>query len=359
LLKKNYDVIIVGGGPAGLAATISCAEQGVKDILLLERNFELGGILNQCIHNGFGLQYFKEELTGPEYAERFIKQIKKYKNIQIITNAFVTDLTPDKKITFYIPGEIVKTKGKAVILATGCRERTREMISIPGDRPAGIMTAGMAQKLINIDGLLPGKEVVVIGSGDIGLIMARRFIWSGSKVNAVLEIEEKPAGLQRNIMQCLEDFNIPLLIGHQVSRIRGKNRVESIEVKDIKKKKTFNIKCDTVLLSVGLIQENELLEKAVGINKTKEFFDVSLLKENNKTIVPGIFSCGNCYQIYDLVDKATITSERTGRLAAEYINSPPKSPSLKIPSSKRGTIERPSMQLKAGERERHKPRVSR
>ncbi|MFA5839875.1 MAG: FAD-dependent oxidoreductase [Candidatus Margulisiibacteriota bacterium] len=300
------DLVIVGGGPAGMAAATAASYAGVKDILLIERDQYLGGILNQCIHTGFGLQYFKEDLTGPEFGERFIAKTEAITNIEVSLQSFVVKLTKDKVLSYLKPGKMVEVKAKALIMATGCRERTREMIHIAGTRPAGIFPAGLAQKLINIEGLLPGNEVVIIGSGDIGLIMARRFTLEGAKVKAVIEVQDKSRGLQRNIVQCLEDFDIPLYLKHRVAFIHGKDRVEKVTVENIENLERFDLKCDTVLISVGLIPENELIEMA-GIK------DVTV---NN---IPGLFVCGNAYKVYDLVDSVVRDSEKAGQSAAEYL----------------------------------------
>lgn len=317
------ELVIVGGGPAGMAAAVSAHENGVRDILLLERDQYLGGILNQCVHTGFGLTYFKENLTGPEYAGRFIKKIEAIPDIEVSLKSFVVRLAKDKALTLVRPGVIEEVKPKAVIMATGCRERTREMVHIAGTRPAGIFSAGLAQKLVNIEGVLPGTEVVIVGSGDIGLIMARRFLLEGARVLAVVEIQKSSRGLIRNVVQCVEDFDIPLYFSHKVSRIYGRDRVETVDVvrvdDDLKEVggSKFQIRCDTVLISVGLIPENELIEMAgVAIDK-KTNSPVSA--ELNKTSIPGIFACGNAFNVYDLADSVSRDSIIAGRLAAEYI----------------------------------------
>ena len=296
-----------------MAAAVSAHENGIRDILLIERDQYLGGILNQCIHTGFGLNYFKEILTGPEYAARFINKVKDMPGIEVSLKSIAVKLTKDRIVTFLKPGKIETVKAKAVIMATGCREKTREMVHIPGTRPAGIFSAGLAQKLINIEGLLPGREVIVVGSGDIGLIMARRFVLEGAKVKAIVEIQKETRGLLRNMVQCVEDFDIPVYFNHKISRIYGKDRVEKVSVIRVDDNfnevhgSLFEITCDTILMSVGLIPENELIE-AAGVRI-----------EENRTSALGIFVCGNSFKIYDLADAVTKDSILTGKLAAEYI----------------------------------------
>jgi NADPH-dependent 2,4-dienoyl-CoA reductase/sulfur reductase-like enzyme len=323
-LSFQRELVIVGGGPAGMAAALSAYENGVRDILLLERDQYLGGILNQCVHTGFGLSYFKEMLTGPEYAGRFIRQVGNVPQIEVSLKSFVVRLTAEKKLTCIKPGELQEVKARALIMATGCREKTREMVHIAGTRPAGVFSAGLAQKLINIEGLLPGRAAVIVGSGDIGLIMARRLVLEGSQVKAVIEIRKESRGLARNVVQCVEDFDIPLYFSHKISRISGIDRVEKVLVSRVDDAfreipgSQFEISCDTVLVSVGLIPENELIEMAGVELDGRTNSPVS--REVNTTSIPGLFVCGNAYKVYDLADAVTRDSEMAGKMAAEYLS---------------------------------------
>ena len=319
----NYDLVIIGGGPAGLAAAVSAYDSGVKNLVIIEREKRLGGILNQCIHNGFGLTRFKESLTGPEYAYRFIKEVMARK-ISVFTDTTVLALTNDKQITA-INGEkgVFTINAKAIVLAMGCRERSKGALNIPGTRPAGIYSAGTAQKYVNIMGYMPGKEIVILGSGDIGLIMARRMTLEGAKVKAVCEIMPYSSGLKRNIEQCLNDFDIPLYLSHTITKIEGKDRVTGIEISQVDENRLpipgteKHFDCDTVLFSVGLIPENELT-KGAGISlapDTKGAF----VYENRETDVPGIFACGNVLHVHDLVDFVSEEAELTGKAVYEYL----------------------------------------
>ncbi len=310
-----------------MAAALAARAAGVRDVLLLERDSCLGGILNQCIHPGFGLHYFKQELTGPEYAGRFADLVRQDPGIEVSLNSFVSKLDGSLELSYLRPGALVDVKAGAVILATGCRERTREMITIPGMRPAGVFPAGLAQKMVNIEGWLPGTEAVIAGSGDIGLIMARRLTLEGVKVKAVVEIKPEPSGLARNVAQCLDDFGIPLYLRHRISFIHGADRVSKVTVSRVAENgsdepgSSFDIACDTVLVSVGLIPENELLEMAGGAVDRRNNTPVSA--GVNLTSVPGLFACGNAFKVYDLADSVTADSALAGRLAAEYLGASP------------------------------------
>ncbi len=323
------DLAIIGGGPAGMSAAIAAYESGVRNIVIFEREENLGGILKQCIHNGFGLHKFGEELAGPEYAWRYMKKVFEL-GIEIKLNTTVLDISEDKSITATNSKDgLFTVKAKAIILAMGCRERPRGALNIPGSRPAGIYSAGTAQKYVNIKGYMPGKEVVILGSGDIGLIMARRMTLEGAKVHAVCEIMPYSGGLARNIEQCLNDFNIPLLLSHTITKIHGNDRLNGVTIakvdenrKEIPGTERF-IKCDTLLLSVGLIPENELTKRA-GI-ELSPVTGGALVDENRQTSKNGIFACGNVLHVHDLVEFVSDEGEIAGKAAAEYIKDQLKS----------------------------------
>ena len=319
----KFDLVVIGGGPGGLAAAIEAKKNGINSILVIERDKELGGILQQCIHNGFGLHEFKEELTGPEYAERFILELQKM-NIEYKLDTMVLDITPEKVVhAINTTDGYMTIEAKAVILAMGCRERTRGAISIPGERPAGIFTAGTAQRFINMEGYMVGKKVVILGSGDIGLIMARRMTLEGAEVKAVVELMPFSGGLARNIAQCLNDYNIPLYLSHTVVDIIGKERLEKVIIARVDENRKpipgteISYDCDTLLLSVGLIPENDI-SRNTGVEIDRRTSG-PIVNEMMETSIPGIFACGNVVHVHDLVDFVSAEARKAGKAAAKYI----------------------------------------
>lgn len=323
-MMRNVDVAVVGGGPAGLAAALAAHKAGARSILVLERDAFPGGILQQCIHNGFGLHYFGQELTGPEYAQRFIDEVEKIDSIEVMLNTMVLSVDADKRLTAVSSENgMVRVQAKAVVLAMGCRERTRGALNIPGTRPAGVYTAGCAQRLVNMEGMMPGRRVVILGSGDIGLIMARRMVWEGAKVEMVCEIMPYSSGLNRNIVQCLEDNGIPLHFNTTVVDIHGKERVEGVTIAEVdpatrapKMETARFVPCDTLLLSVGLIPENELT-KGTGAQMDRVTSGAQVDAER-QTTVPGIFACGNVLHVHDLVDNVSEEAAIAGENAAKF-----------------------------------------
>lgn len=319
----KYDLVVIGGGPGGLAAAIEAKKNGIDNILVIERDKELGGILQQCIHNGFGLHEFKEELTGPEYAQRFIEKLLEI-NIEYKLDTMVLDLTEDKKIhAINSKDGYMVIEAKAVILAMGCRERTRGAISIPGDRPSGVFTAGAAQRFINMEGYMVGKKVLILGSGDIGLIMARRLTLEGAEVKAVVELMPFSGGLTRNIVQCLDDYNIPLYLSHTVIDVVGKDRLEKVVIAKVDENRKpipgteKEYECDTLLLSVGLIPENDISRKT-GLEIDRRTNGL-IVNEMMETSAEGIFACGNVVHVHDLVDFVSAEARKAGAAAARYI----------------------------------------
>ena len=323
---EEYDIVIIGGGPAGLAAALNARHQGIERLLILERDKELGGILNQCIHNGFGLHTFKEELTGPEYAWRYIRQVLEQK-ISYRLNTMVVDVAQEDgwKIVTAMSREkgMTMLRARAVILAMGCRERPRGALNVPGFRPAGIYTAGTAQRLVNMEGYMPGKEIVILGSGDIGLIMARRMTLEGATVKVVAEIMPKSGGLTRNIVQCLEDYGIPLKLNHTVIDIKGKDHIEGVTLAQVDENKEpvpgtqEAYRCDTLLLSVGLIPENELT-RGLGARMDDKTHG-PVVDERLQTTVAGVFACGNVLHVHDLADHVSQEAAEAGKHAADYV----------------------------------------
>ncbi len=322
-MNRKVDVAVIGGGPAGLAAALKARESGAK-VLVIERDRAAGGILQQCIHNGFGLHYFGEELTGPEYAARFLEKVETTDGIEVLCDTMVLEVSAERKIMAVSEKlGLLEVEAGAIVLAMGCRERTRGALNIPGSRPAGVYTAGCAQRLVNLEGYMPGRQVVILGSGDIGLIMARRMAWEGAKVKLVAELMPYSSGLNRNIVQCLEDNGIPLKFNHTVVRIHGRERVTGVTVAEVDPATRLpipgteeTIACDTLMLSVGLVPENELTRQA-GV-AMDDITSGAVVDERRQTSVPGVFACGNVLHVHDLVDNVSREAEIAGTAAAEF-----------------------------------------
>lgn len=342
---RKSDIVIIGGGPAGMAAAVAAHDAGISDILIIERDEALGGILRQCIHNGFGLHRFGEELTGPEYAARYKAMVEERK-IPYVLNTMVLSIEEDSdgKVVTAMNSEegIFAVKTKAVVLAMGCRERPRGALNIPGTRPAGIYTAGTAQRYVNMKGMMPGREIVILGSGDIGLIMARRMTLEGAKVKAVCELMPYSGGLNRNIVQCLNDFDIPLKLSHTVAKIHGNDRVTGVTIAKVDKnlrvipEESEYIPCDTLLLSCGLLPENELTQAAgIGLDAITGGASVN---QNRETSMAGVFSAGNVLHVHDLVDYVSEEAELAGKSAAKYVLSGGEAPKKSIPVGKAGGV---------------------
>ena len=345
VIEKTVDVAVIGGGPAGLAAAVSAKKSGAKDVVVLDRNSWLGGILPQCIHDGFGVEEIGVSMTGPEYAEKYIEEVERL-GIQVLKETMVLSFNKKREITAVNKKGMHKIDAKTIVLAMGCREKTRWNVMIPGDRPSGIYTAGVAQAFINLYNIMPGKNVLILGSGDVGLIMARRLKFEGANVLGVVEILPYPSGLPRNVVQCLDDYDIPLFLSHTVTSIEGKERLEQVTVAQVDGKMVpiseteKRIECDTLLLSVGLNPENELT-KGAGI-KIDDLTDGPIVDQDLETTMPGVFACGNCLQVYDTVDLLSIDAKRAGKRATEYISS------QKVEKDIRKKAKQPIAQIVAG-----------